>query len=304
MRIAIIKNNKECINVNCIENIDNVKKKIDYQIDNLIYDYITFEQLNGENKNENLLEILSKHLDISQVLMSYNCYYTNDYLYQTIFVEGNDKSQNINYLGTQLANGIINLDTVILIKNKIIDNDKCELVSITDYDIKEIMLNKIVKKGVIISYEDDINEIEFMQSPLEKYSYDLCKERYRCYEIKIYNIILGIYYDITEKEKINKIGSIMLNKLIYGTIMVSMSIEDSQINSLYYLNLDKDYFMKIKKLLYIKNYNTDYNKYENSTFANIYRCINNEYSLYKENEPKILEEIEKIDGIEIINKIL
>lgn len=299
MNVAIIKCSDDCIKINDVEDIDKVKIKIDYQIENIINDYITFEKISKTDMD--LINIICKHLDISQVVMSYNCFYTNEYLYQTIFIEGDKDSKNINYFGTQLSNGIIAIDKVIIIKNKILDDDNCELDSITDYDIKEIIMNKIIKQGINISINGSLTSFSFITSPLERYSYNMCKDKYRIYETKIYNIILNICYEINSTDPINETASLLCKKIINGNVSLSISHEDQHCNGVFYLTLDDKYFNKLIKLLSIKDYILSYDKYENKKFSNIYRCIENEY-LFNCNKENIL--IDQLDKTEIINKII
>jgi hypothetical protein len=303
MNIGIIKCTQDCIQINSVETIEIAKKKIEYQIENILYEHIIFEKIPEDNSNDGLLEIISKHLDICQVVMTYNCYSTYDYLYQTIFIEGNNDSKNINYLGTQLSNGIIAIDTVIIIKNKIIDNNTCKLASLTENDVKEIIISKFIKKGISVSTDGDTTTFEYMQSPLEKYSYDKCKENHRYSEMKIYNCILGLYYEIDSRDKLNETAMLICDKKVNGNILFTLSIEDWQCNGIFNLDLEENYFEKLKKLLSIKNYISSYDKYENTKFANIHRCIDNEYLLMKNNiDIKSIQEI--IDNSETLNKII
>lgn len=299
MNIAIIKCSQDCIQINEIEDIESVKKKISYQIENILFENITYEKISTSEND--LIGMICKYLDTSQVIMSYNCFYTHEYLYQTIFIEGTKESKNINYLGTQISNGIIALDTVILIKNKILNDNQCELDSINDYNIKEIIFGKFIKRAINISSTGGISLFEFMQSPLEKYPYELCKNKYRIYESKIYNSILNISYeiDLDNNEKINEIGTIITDKIVKGNISVSLSIEDGQTNGIYYLDLDEKYFNKLVKILSIKNNNLSFDKFENSNFINIYRCIDSEYELACSKINKSIDDI--VNNSEILN---
>lgn len=306
MDIAIINKNKSVINFNItFTNIDDVKQSIYNDITNNILQNISLKTL-PDNSQNTFCKALCEYIDSSQVISTYNVYYTDEYLYQLIYIEVDKQCCNdetLNYLGTQLTNGSYCIDNVIIIKNKILNDNSTELVSITKEDLLNLMCNTIIKKGVIVEPDNTIKEFEYINSPLEKYSYDLIKKMFRYLEIKLYNCILEVYYKIDDvSNKLNINGSYICNKKVNDTIALAISYCDNSNNCKYHISCDEKYFNKIINLLKLSNYEPLYDNYENTRFCNIYRCINFEYDKFKDNTSyKILDDLSDEN---IVNKII
>lgn len=265
------------------------------KIDDDIFEFITFKEIRQEILMDTIVESLRlPELGNKVHPETRSCYEDDKYLYQMCYIPSSaGMEENINNISMQLVDNITNIvgDT-ILIKHKIKEDRTAECETITMWNIVNILQNRLIHNCVTIDVSGKINNIKFIDNPIEWKKTDEIKNiRYN--EIQLFDSILMFFIELTPiHNEINEIASIMFNKKIFGNVVIALrkNTDEASQRRFDFIDIhDKD-IGKLVKIIFGYNY---YKKESQNTdkIKNFYTTVVDDYYNYKD----IIYDIKKIN---------
>lgn len=219
--------------VNIHEHIKYMEGNIEQQINDVIDDAIEYIKINNA---DDLLLLISKELGCEKIKTTYTCHTTLSSVFQIIFNE-HEEGEEENKLCTQLCNGIKATNKCIITKtnnNNIIEN-------INRNDIFEIFKIKFVKKGISLTTDGIATEFIYNRYPYEKYESIKPEQFAMNFNIEKQQYLIAFCFG---GNTINKNGSKIFQKNIYGDILIVLVQYDDMINDKYYIDFDINKYEK------------------------------------------------------------
>ena len=293
------------IDTNTIEytSIDNNHDRITQEsLEEDIEDYVTSINI---NETDNNYELIMKILDTigatsEMTIYTTNVYEEETYIYQmchlNAFVESDDtrdinkniKALKKNGIATILCDNTQNVyGKSIVLKYKINSDYSVTLNDLDFTDFLKVFTNKKINKGVYISIDGELKELEYIGNPLS-WMFPFEKTRnYRYYEKEIIGKIFMFFIEIKPSvDKVNKFASSMYNTPIKGNVYITVrnKIDDITITEPVYYNISSDLIIKLKKLMEDTNFSTDqelfYYDSKNKKYQGYCNFINKTYNNY------------------------
>ena len=293
------------IDTNTIEytSIDNNHDRITQELlEEDIEDYVTSINI---NETDNNYELIMKILDTigatsEMTIYTTNVYEEENYIYQmchlNAFVESDDIRDINKNIKALKKNGIANIlcdntqnvyGKSIVLKYKINSDYSVTLNDLDFTDFLKVFINKKINKGVYISIDGELKEIEYIGNPLS-WMFPFEKTRnYRYYEKEIIGKIFMFFIEIKPSvDKVNKFASSMYNTPIKGNVYITVrnKIDDITITEPVYYNISSDLIIKLKKLMEDTNFSTDqelfYYDNKNKKYQGYSNFINKTYNNY------------------------
>ena len=283
--------------------IDNNHDRITQEsLEEDIEDYVTSINI---NETDNNYELIMKILDTigatsEMTIYTTNVYEEENYIYQmchlNAFVESDDtryinkniKALKKNGIATILCDNTQNVyGKSIVLKYKINSDYSVTLNDLDFTDFLKVFINKKINKGVYISIDGELKEIEYIGNPLS-WMFPFEKTRnYRYYEKEIIGKIFMFFIEIKPSvDKVNKFASSMYNTPIKGNVYITVrnKIDDITITEPVYYNISSDLIIKLKKLMEDTNFSTDqelfYYDSKNKKYQGYCNFINKTYNNY------------------------
>jgi len=293
------------IDTNTLEytSIDNTHDRITQEsLEEDIEDYVTSINI---NETDNNYELIMKILDTigatsEMTIYTTNVYEEENYIYQmchlNAFVESDDTCDINKNIKALKKNGIANIlcdntqnvyGKSIILKYKI-NSDYSVILNDLDFtDFLKVFTNKKINKGVYISVDGELKEIEYIGNPLSwMFPFEKTKN-YRYYEKEIIGKIFMFFIEIKPSvDKVNKFASSMYNTPIKGNVYITVrnKIDDISITEPVYYNISSDLINKLKKLMEDTNFSTDqelfYYDNKNKKYQGFCNFIDKTYSNY------------------------
>jgi hypothetical protein len=258
--------------------------------------YIEFVPLSQNSLSDTIIEQLKPERGF--LIHTEKCYQDENYSYQLCHMNANDKEKN-NRIGKILNDEIADIRGNIILMKFEYSLDKYEIVKITLDDIINILQQTLLRTGIVITPNDDVDEFHFKLNPFEWMSETEIKNL-TYFEIEIFEMVIYIYIQKKpENNKLNNIASALLhenNIPINGNVYLVLT----NINGCFY-PFHKETFMKLVALMSCKDFNRKLNE-EETNYKNSFIVINNRFKEYKKNHsekyirfeitnPKTLNEI-------------
>jgi hypothetical protein len=293
------------IDTNTLEytSIDNTHDRITQEtLEEDIEDYVTSININETDNNYELIMKILDTLDATSEMTIYttNVYEEENYIYQmchlNAFVES-DETRDINKnIKALKKNGIANIlcdntqnvyGKSIILKYKINSDYSVTLNDLDFTDFLKVFTNKKINKGVYISVDGELKEIEYIGNPLSwMFPFEKTKN-YRYYEKEIIGKIFMFFIEIKlSVDKVNKFASSMYNTPIKGNVYITVrnKIDDITITEPVYYNISSNLIIKLKKLMEDTNFSTDqelfYYDNKNKKYQGYCNFINKTYNNY------------------------
>ena len=283
--------------------IDNNHDRITQELlEEDIEDYVSFINI---NETDNNYELIMKILDTigatsEMTIYTTNVYEEGNYIYQmchlSAFIES-DETRDINKnIKALKKNGIANIlcdntqhiyGKSIVLKYKINSDYSVTLNDLDFTDFLKVFTNKKINRGVYISVDEELKEIEYIGNPLSwMFPFEKTKN-YRYYEKEIIGKIFMFFIEIKPYvDKVNKFASSMYNTPIKGNVYITVrnKIDDITITEPVYYNISSDLIIKLKKLMEDTNFSTDqelfYYDNKNKKYQGFCNFIDKTYSNY------------------------
>jgi len=272
---AIIEKTQFYIDVN--RGIEQVKEDIENTIEDEEY-----VQLYTMDHPDDFLKSIEKHIDPQDDIISGAKTYIGNNLFQTIFVGLSNaikhQDTELNKLGMQFADGIKTGKTVMLIKNIIKSDTHVELGSISKSEVRQVLEDKFISKGIIYSPSGHIEEYSYSQNHLDnlmyKYGQQFVLDNFHYDEMELCDMVFVIACNKNNTDD-NKVMSDIVGKTVRGDAFCSLYYKADHIRDSTYISLTKDMFRKIVYLLANKTFDpTDNGSYINLTKENAEKVMN------------------------------
>lgn len=231
---------------------------------------------------DEFLKCIEKHIDPKNDIISGVKTYVGNKLFQTIFIGTSNtittQDSMLNKLGTQFADGIKTERTVMLIKNIIKSDTHVELDSISRSDIRQVLENKFISRGIVYSPSGNIEEYTYSQNHLDnimyKYGQQFVLDNFHYDELEIGDMVFIIACNKNDTND-NKTMSNIVGKKVCGDAFCSLYYKSDHTRDSTYISLTKEMFKKILFLMANKNFDpTDSGSYVNLTTENAENVMN------------------------------
>ena len=275
-----------------------------------IEDYITSINI---NESDNNLELINKILDTiaatsEMMIYTTNIYEEKNYVYQmchlSTYTESKETSninKNIislkkNGIATILCDNTQNVyGKSIVLKYKINSDYSVSLVDLDLSDFLKLFTNKKINRGVYITVDGELKEIEYIGNPLSwVFPFEKTKN-YKYYEIEIIGKIFMFFIEIKPTiDKVNKFASSMYKSVIKGDVYISVrnKIDDITITEPVYYNISSDLIFKLKQLLEDSNFSSDQELFDydhkNKKYQGFWNFIIKTYNNYDFNKISLI----------------
>lgn len=247
-----------------------IKEDIEELLDD--EDIVTFHTLESE---EEFLLAIKKHINPDSGMVTGTKTFIGDVLYQTIFEELSNvvehSVESLNKLGCQFSDGRKTSKPIIVIKNKILEDDKVSFDNITMTDLDSILRSKFFKKGVIYKENGAQEPYTYSQNHLDnimlRYGEDFVNKNFQYDELEFGDMIFIVAFN-KNAGYINKRMTKIVGQDVYGDAYCSLYYKTDHIKAASYISMSVEMFSKIAYLLENKNFcSQDY--HENVTKDNI-----------------------------------
>jgi hypothetical protein len=231
-KIAIIKPNNVVLNhlVNIIDVIKN---------------YVELVEVNSETMMETVVDTIKLNTELMGSTTI--CKEDDKFVYQLCHLnmaenEGTNNEEDFNAIGSYLVMGNKKIyGSCVLICSSILNSGLCSTSNVTFENIINILSTKIIHCGIMVSVDNTVEDIHFINDPMENYSDDQIKN-YKWMEVSILKFNLLVFIQsVPTKDIINKKGTRLVGTYrVHGDIIVvSKSSEDE------YIDIDKKLFNDI-----------------------------------------------------------
>ena len=275
-----------------------------------IEDYITSININiNINETEDNYELITKILDTigatsEMMIYTTNIYEEENYIYQLchlstyteckdmIDINKNIKAYKKNGIATILCDKTYNVYGKSVVLKYKINSDYSVILNDLDFtDFLKLFKNKKINKGVYISANEDLKEIEYIGNPLSWIFPFEKTQNYRYYEKEIIGKIFMFFIEIKPTiDKVNKFASSMYNSPIKGNVYITVrnKIDDITVTEPVYYNISTDLIFKLKKLMEDSNFSIEQELFDydhkNKKYQGFCNYINETYNNYDFNK--------------------
>jgi len=223
-RIAIIDINKFVITDDIIESNNDLRSFIRDNIDK-------FVTLVDTNINE-MIKIIIDTVEHKENLICNTdiCYEDNKVVYQLCHIspECNNMEldqDKINGISSYLIESNLSVyGKTVLLKSLITKNTTCQPITIYMDDIIELIYRKNIHKCVLVTTNNDIEELTYIKNPLE-HIMDISEYQIKEHSLFLYNLLIfhkPVNYKTEEKIDINStVTRILGDRTIYGDVIIA-----------------------------------------------------------------------------------
>lgn len=161
---------------------------------------------------------------------TFHIYRSNNFLYELCFSLDTEQDNNL------FVSDLIKSDvkgSVVMIKEKILDDETCELSSIEFVDTINAIRQRLINKGLIV----------FSDGRMSDFNYEnITNSDKETFRIEIFGLCLFVCIDKVTCKDINKKLNRILNQKIYGDAYIHAMIENT------FIDIDNELFLKIDAL--------------------------------------------------------
>jgi len=225
--------------------------------------------INMRDMDNDLDDVIANNIEIVKIkdmndLLDNIAKISNSYYNECRFYKDKDISYDIFYVEdkTKIENEICHqifgfniVSDVLIVKT---DNNKFK--DMTKYEIKDIFETIMIKKGVLIKSNGDIDEFTYMDNPFER-----IKDEDMEYDMNYTTIELGnkiICVHLKESSEVNSEASMLLEKEVRGDIIITLVFLLDKCNKYIDISIDKEFYNKLKQCLINKNITNHKNPYK------------------------------------------
>jgi len=277
MNICVLKH-CECIDLS---------KKIKEQLNELVYDIdspFVFKKYDKEQVLEKIFEnlgSLNSETYVNTCVIPHISGNTNYHIYyRQCDIDDNDDNDIEYNLASQIINthrdtmSYTNMDIVIC-KYDVLNNDPC-IENIDKFDIINLLFGVFIKTGLIITKNGEVNEYEYISSPIDNISGNEQYRNIRHCNYKFMDMQLILHVKLDEENTVNnEIASTIAKTPVHGDVRLAMMYDDN--NSVYnFASIDKNTFDKIYSLIK-RGINTECEFDDKPNDNTIYKRINKMY---------------------------
>lgn len=255
---------------------------------------------------EELFTIFSKYLNFKDNEWgdTIKWYDDHQYIYEICF---NDdyykKKNNINNIAQYLTNNFLRItDNVLLLKTKVELDGSYSNCNVTLNDIIDIYYKKFIHKEILIKYNGEINEVNYMINPIDHIKPD-CISNFRYNEIQLHDKIMMVFFELKPSNDLpNEKASIIHGKKTNGNVIIALRNKEEDMTQIehVYVDFTKDLFEKLLSVLSVKK-----NELVDTHDESFYQLLNNKYNNYKNKfgNSYLLEIYNNMKNDESINKL-
>ena len=203
-----------------------------YKIKDEIDDCVEFYDI---NTIDDLFALIKKHLSSNENinLKITDFYYTDSYVLQAIYLDSELYDPDHNMLGSQLIKESYTKNNILILKRNITVSTH-DYISVTYDDIINSIKDTFVHQSIYNKPHDRPNHrpnhkfdvLEYINYPVERIIDKEFFESFGSQEYKVYDHTLTFYINTKtdrHSNNINKVCSVLYNKLIYGECYISLS---------------------------------------------------------------------------------
>jgi hypothetical protein len=271
-----------------------------------IEDYVTSININDE------LDLIMKILEVTKATSDMMVYTTSiyeerEYVYQMCHLSTYTESKETENINKKIIglkkNGIANIlcdnmynvyGKTIVLKYKINSDYTVSMVNLDFNDFLKLFANKKINKGVYISVNGDLKDIEYVGNPLSWIPSYEKMQNYRYYEKEIMGKIFMFFIEVKPSvDKVNKFATSMYNSLIKGNIFIAVrnKVEDINVTEPVYYNISSDLINKLKHLIEDDNFSVEqepfYYDQKNKKYQGFWNFVDKTYIDYDFNKALI-----------------